>query len=230
MCGRAVIIDREGIERIAIEFSVPFSPSMWKPRYNVRPTQTLPALRRAGSGYTVDELRWGLIPFWSKEPVTKYPTFNARSEAILEKPTYREPFKRRRCLLLVDGFYEWPKKPSKDRNPRLVRFTDRRCFAIAGLWDAWTDPATGEAIESCTVVTTAANDLLASVPHDRMPVILEGDARRAWLDPETPLDELAPLLAPLPADEMELVIVGSQFVNYSVDDERCVEAARGFQN
>ena len=225
MCGRAVIIDRDGIERIAIEFSIPFNPSMWTgPRYNVRPTEPLPVIRRDAAGQLeLVELRWWLIPSWANEPDTKFPTFNARADTVADKPTFREPFRNRRCLVVIDGFYEWPKKPSKDKRPRLIRFTNRTPMTLAGLWDRWRDPVTGVVLESCTVITTEANELLANVPHDRMPVILDRDARSVWLDPAAERSQLEALLVPRSAEGMHAVIVAAQYVNYGVDDERCLE-------
>lgn len=225
MCGRATIIDPDGVEQIAVEFHRKFIPTDWKrPRYNIRPTQDLPVVRFVDGELELTLLRWGLIPSWSKEPELKFPTFNARAETLAEKPTFRAPFKNRRCLILVDGFYEWPKKPSKDRRPRHIRFRDHRPMALAGLWDRWTDRATGVSIDSCTIVTTEANELLASVPHDRMPVILDEAQQREWLDvATTDRDRLAPLLAPRRADDMELVVTSEQFVNHGVDDPRCIE-------
>jgi putative SOS response-associated peptidase YedK len=227
MCGRATIIDPDGLEQIAVEFHRKFIPAEWKrPRYNVRPTQDLPVVRVVDGALELTLLRWGLIPSWSKEPEPRFPTFNARAETLADKPTFRGPFKNRRCLILIDGFYEWPKKPSRDRRPRYIRFRDRRPMALAGLWDRWTDPATGISVESCTIVTTEANELLAGVPHDRMPVILDDDAQREWLDPATSdRQRLSSLLAPRRADDMELVIASEQFVNYGIDDHRCIEAA-----
>ncbi len=224
MCGRATIIDPEGVEQIAVEFHKKFLPDDWKrPRYNIRPTEELPVLRVVDDALELTLLRWGLIPSWAKEPALKFPTFNARGDTLAEKPTYRGPFKNRRCLVLVDGFYEWPKKPSKDRRPRHIRFRDRRCFALAGLWDRWVDRATGIAVESCTIVTTDANELLASVPHDRMPVILDDAARRIWLDQTSDPARLASLLVPHSADDMEMLIANAEFVNHAIDDPRCVE-------
>lgn len=225
MCGRATIIDPDGLEQIAVEFHRKFIPNEWKrPRYNVRPTQDLPVVRAVDGELELTLLRWGLIPSWSREPEPKFPTFNARAETLSEKPTFRAPFKNRRCLILIDGFYEWPKKPSKDRRPRFIRFRDQRPMALAGLWDRWTDPATGVPVDSCTIVTTEANALLASVPHDRMPVILDTDAQREWLDPSiTDRERLAALLAPRMADDMELVVTSDQFVNHGIDDPRCIE-------
>ena len=225
MCGRATIIDPDGVEQIAVEFHRKFIPTEWKrPRYNIRPTQELPVVRLADGELELTLLRWGLIPSWSREPEPKFPTFNARAETLAEKPTFRGPFKNRRCLILIDGFYEWPKKPSKDRRPRHIRFRDRRPMAVAGLWDRWTDPATGIVVDSCTIVTTEANELLAGVPHDRMPVILDETAQQVWLDSSVvDRQRLAALLTPRRADDMELVITSEQFVNYGVDDPRCIE-------
>ena len=225
MCGRATIIDPDGVEQIAVEFHRKFIPTEWKrPRYNIRPTQELPVVRLADGELELTLLRWGLIPSWSREPEPKFPTFNARAETLAEKPTFRGPFKNRRCLILIDGFYEWPKKPSKDRRPRHIRFRDRRPMAVAGLWDRWTDPATGVVVDSCTIVTTEANELLSGVPHDRMPVILDETAQQVWLDSSVvDRQRLAALLTPRRADDMELVITSEQFVNYGVDDPRCIE-------
>ena len=225
MCGRATIIDPDGVEQIAVEFHRKFIPTEWKrPRYNIRPTQELPVVRLADGELELTLLRWGLIPSWSREPEPKFPTFNARAETLAEKPTFRGPFKNRRCLILIDGFYEWPKKPSKDRRPRHIRFRDRRPMAVAGLWDRWTDPATGVVVDSCTIVTTEANELLSGVPHDRRPVILDETAQQVWLDSSVvDRQRLAALLTPRRADDMELVITSEQFVNYGVDDPRCIE-------
>ena len=227
MCGRATIIDPDGVEQIAVEFHRKFIPAEWKrPRYNVRPTQELPVVRVVDGEPELTLLRWGLIPSWSKEPEPKFPTFNARAETLSEKPTFRAPFKNRRCLILIDGFYEWPKKPSRDRRPRHIRFRDRRPIALAGLWDRWTDKVTGIVVDSCTIVTTEANDLLRSVPHDRMPVILDTAAQREWLDHAiTERERLAALLVPRRSDDMELVIASEQFVNHGIDDPRCIEPA-----
>ena len=225
MCGRATIIDPEGLEQIAVEFHRQFVPGDWKrPRYNIRPTQDLPVVRVVDGELEFTLLRWGLIPSWSKEPEPRFPTFNARGETLADKPTFRGPFKNRRCLILIDGFYEWPKKPNKDRRPRHIRFRARRPMALAGLWDRWIDRATGVPVDSCTIVTTEANELLASVPHDRMPVILDQSSRREWLDPGlTDRERLSALLGPSRADDMEMVITSEQFVNHGVDDPRCIE-------
>jgi putative SOS response-associated peptidase YedK len=230
MCGRAVVLSKEGIEELAIEFHITFNPGSllllegdWRPRYNIRPTENLPVIRRAADGsLELVEMQWWLIPSWSKAPSMKFPTFNARADGLAERATFRGPFKNRRGLIVIDGFYEWPKKPSKDKRPRFIRFADHRPMTLAALWDRWTDPLTGISIESCAVITTDANALLQSLPHDRMPVILEGDARSRWLASDASRQELESLLVPGSTDGFELVIASERFVNYGVDDERCI--------
>ncbi len=176
-------------------------------------------------------LRWGLIPAWAKDPAIGNRLINARAESAAEKPAFRAAMRRRRCLVVADGFYEWqpaggPKTETVPRakQPYLIRLHGDRPFGFAGLWEAWeaSDHAT---LETCTILTTAANDLVRSI-HDRMPVILPASGYAAWLDPaiEDPR-QLAPLLMPYPSDEMEAQPVGD-FVNSPAHDSpRCVEAA-----
>ena len=138
----------------------------------------------AERGCELVAIRWGLIPAWAKDPAAIHSTFNARGETVHEKPAFRSAFRKRRCLVLVDGFYEWPKKPSHDRNPRYFYMKGGGAFALAGVWERWTDATTGVRIDSCAIVTTEANALLRSVPHDRMPVILGRGDWDQWLDPQ----------------------------------------------
>jgi putative SOS response-associated peptidase YedK len=225
MCGRATVVDPDGLDQTVYGFTRKFVPGDIRPRYNIRPTEPIPVVRVARDGEReLLEMRWGLIPFWAKEPTMKGPTFNARADTVAEKPMFRAPFEKRRCLVVVDGFYEWPRKPSKDKRPRHIRFADRRSFALAAVWDRWKDPVTGIRVESVAVITTEANDLLASVPHERMPVILDRDAQSAWLDTaDTGSDEIKSLLTPHSSSGMELVITSQEFVNYGIDDARCIE-------
>jgi putative SOS response-associated peptidase YedK len=149
-------------------------------------------------------LRWGMIPFWAKDKKTSF--INARAETVLEKPAFRAAVKKRRCLVLADGYYEW-RKEGKAKLPYYHHLRDGRPFAFAGLWDRW--DGGGSPIESCTIITTAANELARSV-HDRMPVILPAEAIAVWLDPD--IDDIAalePLLAPYPAELMDAYRVGT---------------------
>src|SRR5262245_23843188 len=196
MCGRYTL--RARAEAIADEFELPVLPP-YVPRWNISPTQMIPAIRLEDDKPAMVNLRWGLIPFWA-EDLKKLPLLiNAQSEAAATKPSFRTAFKRRRCLVLADGYYEW-QKVGKLKQPWYYRFKDERPFAFAGLWERWDK---GEKpIESCTILTTDANSL-ASAIHDRMPVILGRDERRVWLDADVEDGEaLQELLHPFSAKEM----------------------------
>ena len=159
-------------------------------------------IRQDGKSRQLSLMRWGLVPTWSKDPKAGPPLINARSETIATKPSFRTAFKRRRCLIPADGFYEWQKKAdSKTKIPHYIRMAKDRAFAFAGLWETWhgTD---GSALDSCTIVTTEANDLMRPL-HDRMPVILPEESFAQWLDPKNEnVPELEALLRPYSAVEM----------------------------
>ena len=152
---------------------------------DVRPTNRAPIIRKLDGQRVADLARWGLIPSWSKDDKIAQHTFNARAETIAEKPSFRAAFKRRRCIVPVSAFYEWLAIPGEKKKQKL-RFSsqDATPFAIAGLWEHWTRPESGETVESYTVITTTANDFMAPI-HDRMPVILGKADWEAWLDPDT---------------------------------------------
>jgi putative SOS response-associated peptidase YedK len=194
MCGR--FIQHSAPEIYASRFDVEVLCEA-SPRYNLAPTQPVLAVRQAETGTReLVRLRWGLIPAWSKGPDNRYSMINARAETVDSKPAYRNAFKRRRCLIPSEGFYEW-KAEAGGKTPFLIRRRDGEPFAMAGLWERWQDPE-GEAIESCTVLVTDANALVSAI-HDRMPVVLDPVDYAAWLDPET--KDVARLRARLrPAD------------------------------
>lgn len=165
------------------------------PRANVAPTQDIGTIRRENDGKNHwRTARWGLIPSWAKEAAVGIKTINARAETLAEKPAFREAFAQRRCLIPADGFYEWKTGPG-GKQPYRIALEDGRVFAFAGLWESWQDPAAGTRIESCSIVTTQAAPAIAEI-HHRMPVILEGAAFEAWLDPEAETENLQALLAP----------------------------------
>jgi putative SOS response-associated peptidase YedK len=150
-----------------------------RPRYNVAPTQPVLAIRETDAGEReLVALRWGLIPSWSKGPDIRYSMINARADTVKSKPSYRNAFKRRRCLIPAEGFYEW-KATEGGKTPYLIHRTDQAPFAMAGLWERWHE-ADGEAIESCTIIVTEANEPVRAI-HDRMPVVLERKDYAAWL-------------------------------------------------
>lgn len=227
MCGRFTL--RTPLSVLSQQFLFDLGPAAdvasVRPRYNIAPTQTIAAVRRA-EGSAKRELawfHWGLIPSWAKDAKLAASMINARGETIAEKPAFRSAFARRRCLVLTDGFFEW-KKVGKQKQPYYLRLADERPFAMAGLWECWRGPqgSDGPPLESCTIVTTAANALCQPL-HDRMPVILEECDYTRWLDPATPKDELLTLLMPLDAAAMKSEPVNPRVNNSRIDDAQCVE-------
>ena len=196
MCGRFSQSLRS--EAIAEAFQLIETPD-WQPRYNIAPTQMIPAIVAAESGNRqFKPLRWGLIPSWSKDPTIGAKLINARSETVAEKPSFRSAFKQRRCLILADGFYEWRKQSGK-KQPFYFRLENGSPFAFAGLWERW--ESEDSRLETCTILTTEANQTVAQV-HDRMPVILKADSYDRWLDPSQPPALLQELLRPYDSDLM----------------------------
>ena len=170
MCGRFTFIDIEDIrERFKTE------PINLKPNYNVAPTQNVPVILN----HQLSMFRWGLIPSWAKDPSIGHKMINARAETVDEKPSFKHSLQRKRCLIVADGFYEW-KKEGATKRPHRITLKNKELFGFAGLWDTWKSPL-GEIINSCTIITTTHNELMAEI-HDRMPVILSRDSERVWLD------------------------------------------------
>lgn len=153
----------------------------WSPRYNISPTQAVAVIRKVQEGRALSLMRWGLVPTWSKDPKSGPPLINARAETVASKPSFRDSFRKRRCLIPADGFYEWKATGPKTKQPYHISFADGRPFAFAGLWDHWEQGET--AIDSCTIITTAANEQMRTL-HERMPVILQPEDYDRWLDPE----------------------------------------------
>jgi putative SOS response-associated peptidase YedK len=180
MCGRyAFFSPAEAVRRV---FALDAIPEL-SPRYNITPTQAVPAVRAAESGArSLAMLHWGLVPRWAKERAIGNRMINARAETLAEKPAYRDAFRRRRCLVLADGWYEWQAVPG-DKQPWFIRMQDGRPFGFAGLWERWKDPATGEPLESCTIVTTDAAESIHTI-HPRMPAIVPEQQWDRWLDPD----------------------------------------------
>jgi putative SOS response-associated peptidase YedK len=200
MCGRYRLSTHPHAlyEQFALELVNPDEREI-PPRYNIAPTQPVLAVRRRGDGKReLVLLHWGLIPSWAKEPSIGNRMINARAETVAEKPSFRNALRRRRCLIPADGFYEWLKRPSGPKQPFDVSREDGAPFALAGLWEHWQGP-NGEEIESCTIVTTAANRLMKPL-HDRMPVIIDAADYETWLagEGEHPreVQALQTLLAP----------------------------------
>jgi putative SOS response-associated peptidase YedK len=188
MCGRYSFILED--EMIKERFGVTVRSAIYKARYNCAPTQNLAVISNENPG-ELSLYRWGLIPSWAKDPAIGNRMINAKSETILEKPSFKTPFKSRRCLVLADGFYEWKKEPVK--TPYRITRKDGSAFAMAGIWDKWTSPD-GEIIHSFSILTTGPNSLMEKI-HDRMPVILDPENEKKWIS-ETGQEELIGLLKP----------------------------------
>jgi putative SOS response-associated peptidase YedK len=219
MCGRFTLFEPDKV--LSREFGVSGIPPL-SPRYNIAPSQSVVAVRStpAGSGREIALLRWGLIPSWSKDSAIGNRLINARAETAREKPSFRNAFRRHRCLIPANGFYEW-RRQERGKQPYFVRMRDERLFAFAGLWDRWESPDKG-VIETCTILTTSANPVLAPI-HDRMPVILPSAGYARWLDPALQdTESLATLLVPFPPEEMLASPVSTRVNTPTVDDESCI--------
>jgi putative SOS response-associated peptidase YedK len=204
MCGRYKLTTPTGV--IVEDFHIRKGRLNLAERYNIAPTQDAPVVRGTGDARTMSMMRWGLIPSWAKDAKIAFSTINARAETVAEKPAFRDALKCRRALVIADGFYEW-KTEAGGKQPYLFARTDGRPMAFAGLWERWTPPQPGdEAIESFTIIVTAANTLMREV-HDRMPVILNPDAFDVWLDECTPVENVLTLLQPYDAALMNKTTV-----------------------
>ncbi len=221
MCGRyAFFSPAESVKRT---FALDFKPEL-VPRYNIAPTQSVPAVRVAEEGSrTLVMLHWGLVPRWAKERAIGNRMINARSETLAGKPAYRDAFRRRRCLVLADGWYEWQAAPG-GKQPWFVRLRDPRPIAFAGLWERWKDPAGGELLESCTIVTTDASESIRKI-HERMPVVLPESAWDRWMDPAfSDTETLSEILGPYDAKALKAWQV-SRLVNTPKNEgPRLIEA------
>ncbi|GMU66122.1 MAG: DUF159 family protein [Acidobacteriota bacterium] len=219
MCGRYVLSVPGDL--LASAFGLEEVPEL-TPRYNVAPSQVMPIVRGTEEGgRELAYARWGLVPHWAKEVAIGNRLINARAEGLADKPSFRDSFKRRRCLIPANGFYEWQKVGPK-KQPWLLRLAGGAPFAFAGLWSSWSDPESRESLETFAIVTTEPNPLAARI-HDRMPVILPDAARTAWLDPRTGRERLLGLLVAYPAAEMEAFPVSTRVNSPANDDAACVE-------
>jgi putative SOS response-associated peptidase YedK len=214
MCGRFTLT----IDPAHLQEAFPWAviPNDLNPRFNIAPSQPVAIIPNNGEN-RVTMYKWGLIPSWSKDPSIGERMINARSESLAEKPSFRNAYRRRRCLILADGFYEWKTNTgNKSKQPIYIRLNNNSPFAFAGLWEQWSAPD-GSEIRSCTIITTRPNSLLESI-HNRMPVILHPESYKLWITPEDrSATELNELLAPYPSNEM-LAYPVSKKVNSPLND------------
>ncbi len=223
MCGRFSL--GASATTLAAQFGL-FEAPAWAPRYNIAPSQEVLTILRTPDHPEphVALRRWGLIPLWAEGPAVGSRMINARAETVASKTAFRRAFKERRCLVLADGFYEWQRQERR-KQPFYIRLRDGRPFAFAGLWERWAPPD-GQPLDSCTILTTAANDLIHPL-HVRMPVILPDAAYAAWLNPSgQDVERLQSLLRPYPAEEMTAYPVSTVVNNPANDAPSCTEPMR----
>jgi putative SOS response-associated peptidase YedK len=223
MCGR--FLASKSPDEIARWFATRNATPNSRPRYNVAPTQDILAVRfnPETKERTLDALRWGLVPFWAKDIKIGYSLINAKAETVAEKPAFREAFKSRRCLIAADGFYEWKKLDAKTKQPYAIAMKDRSLFGFAGLWERWTDKASGEVVRSCTIITTTPNEVCAPI-HDRMPVIVAPEDYAKWLgEDEVDPVRLLQTLRPFSAEKMTCSPVDRRVGNVKNDEAALIE-------
>ncbi|WP_035984860.1 SOS response-associated peptidase [Leptolyngbya sp. KIOST-1] len=230
MCGRFSLIQTG--EDLAAAFHLKTVPPL-APRYNIAPTQPVATLLATPEQPEpqVTILQWGLVPSWAKDPAIGSRLINARAETVAEKPSFRAAFKRRRCLVLADGFYEWQqpqgqstaKGKRQPKRPHYIFLTDHRPFAFAGLWEHWSDPIGGGELQTCTILTTEPNSLMEPI-HNRMPVILYPEDYAAWVDPDySQPHNLQAMLRPHDADTMARHPVSTVVNSPQHDSPACIE-------
>jgi putative SOS response-associated peptidase YedK len=224
MCGRFTLATPD--QDLAVQFNLPEVPDV-TPRYNIAPTQPVGVVRvpAVDSDRELVMVHWGLIPFWAKDPKIGARMINARAETVAEKPAFRTAFRRRRCLVPADGFYEWQKQ-NGSKQPYYIHMTDGKPFAFAGLWERWKGPD-DTVIDSCTLLTTQPNDLVRPL-HNRMPVILRPSDYELWLDPAVEdAGVLKPLLRPHSPDGMDAYPVSRRVNKPAHEGPACIEPLLG---
>lgn len=214
MCGRYTL--KTPLDKLVQQLDLTGQSPTLSPNYNVAPTQNVAAVM---NGRRLETLRWGLIPSWAKDDSIGARLINARAETVNEKPSFRSAFRRRRCLIPADGFYEW-RRVNGGKQPFYITLRGGEPFVFAGIWESWS--GTGEDVLSCAIITTTANSLVAEI-HERMPVIIPAAAYDDWLDPEIDAHEALALLEPYPADAMDAYPVSTHVNRPANNDERCVQ-------
>ncbi len=217
MCGRYnLITDAQAL----VDFFELRNSLLIEPRYNIAPSQSIPVVRADGQGRELVFQRWGLVPHWAKESKIGYSMINARAETVAEKPSFRDAFRYRRCLIPATGFYEW-KPINAGKQPYNIRIGDGLLFAFAGLWESWKGED-NKLLETCTIIVTKANDAISPI-HDRMPVVLSPSEYSTWLAPTiTDPDRLTPLLRPCPADWVNSYPVSRLVGSPKNDSPECI--------
>ena len=198
MCGRFTLTLE--ISALQMAFDLGEQTVQWQPNYNIAPTNAIPVVTNA-EPEIIQLFQWGLVPAWSKDVAIGAKLINARAESIAEKPSFREAFRQRRCLIFADGFYEWKSVQNRTKTPYYFQKPDHTPFVFAGLWESWQADGRAEALHTCTIITCAANAVVAPV-HDRMPVILTREQGKAWLEGKS-MEALHALLQPAAVHVLE---------------------------
>ncbi|WP_071393735.1 SOS response-associated peptidase [Bacillus tuaregi] len=208
MCGRFTLTAdfTEIINRFEIEAAL--EEELYHMSYNIAPSHSVLSVINDGTRNRLGYLKWGFIPSWAKDEKIGFKLINARAETLAEKPSFREAYKKRRCLVIADSFYEWKRQDQKNKTPMRIKLKSDELFAMAGLWERWKEPS-GNTIYTCTVITTTPNAVVKDI-HDRMPVILKKEDEQTWLNPSNhDTRELNQLLKPLPEELIEAYEVSS---------------------
>lgn len=222
MCGRFALT--RSAEEVAARFGAQQVLFQFGPRYNIAPSQPIAVITQEGERI-LQAMRWGLVPFWAKDPSIGNRLINARAETLLEKPSFKYAFTRRRCLVPAAGFYEWRKENGR-RTPVYIRRRDGGLFAFAGLWEEWQSPD-GSPLRTCTITTTEPNALIAPI-HHRMAAILRPEDEALWLDHSLrDTKRLMAMLQPCPAEELEAYAVSPRVNNPANDDPACIQPLGG---
>jgi putative SOS response-associated peptidase YedK len=219
MCGR---YSQQGSqEHYGLEFRVSrISGGVLPPRYNVAPGAYSYVVRNDDGERELAVLKWGLVPFWAKDPKTGYSMINARAETVATKPSFRAAFKSRRCIIPVEGFYEWRGAAGK-KKPYFIRRANGKTMPLAGLWERWSRPDQNS-LETFTIIVGEPNELVGQI-HDRMPIILDPPRVDVWLDPQIGVNEiLQKLLTPFPANEMDMYPVSTKVNNARNEGEELI--------
>jgi putative SOS response-associated peptidase YedK len=233
MCGRYIEVQKAEVIEKRFNVTVPKDVG-YKPSYNISPGKFAPVITDLNPN-VLQLFQFGLTPFWSKKPMNLY---NARSEGdknkendpnytgakeIIRKPAFRKPIRSRRCLVVADAFIEGPTEERLDKPYVVYLKNEERPFAFAGIWDIWENKSSGEVLESFSIITTVANELLQKIPHHRSPVILPKEAERAWLNPNTPMNTIVDLLKPYPSEYMNAYPISKNIKNPKADGRELIE-------
>jgi putative SOS response-associated peptidase YedK len=218
MCGRFTLY--QPLQALLDYFYLSVASLDYEPRFNIAPSQAVLAVVSDGEQNRLGYLKWGLIPHWAKDPSIGHKLINARAETLMEKPSFRESYQKRRCLIPADGFYEW-KRTAEGKVPLYIRLRQQPLFTFAGLWERWISPS-GERITTCTIITTEPNELMRDI-HQRMPVILNREQERVWLDRNADRNTLELCLRPYPAQEMEAYEVSRAVNSPRTDEPKLIE-------